>query len=133
MAAEISEAAAANASTLRSTPISCCRGSPVGLSATRNLTPQVASKTPAAPPTNASIKLSVNLCRTTRPVVAPSAFLIAISRCCADARASDNAARFEQAIKRTKPTDPSNTQRAMLTLPTISSRSWTNRTPVFLR
>ena len=62
--------------------------------------------TPRAPPMEASSKLSVSSCRTTRNGEAPRAVRSAISRRRAVPRASKRFATLEQAISSTKATQP---------------------------
>src|SRR5579883_2773272 len=67
-------------------------------------TPQIANKTPNAPPSDASITLSVSSCRTMRKRPAPRLSRTAISRRRAAALASSRLARFAHAIARINPT-----------------------------
>jgi len=73
-------------------------------------TPQSANMTPMAAPANESTRLSVRSCSTRRLRVAPRAVRIDISRTRPLARASCRLATLAQAISRTKPVTPSNSQ-----------------------
>ena len=86
-------------------------------------TPTRASATPSAAPTSDSTTLSVNICRISRPRLAPSAVRMPISRSRADARTSSRFATFVHAINSTRPTDPMSIRSAGLMSPTYSSSS----------
>ena len=76
-----------------------------------------------APPANATTRLSVSICWTTRERVAPTARRTDSSFWRLAARASSSVATFAQAISITKPTAPSSTSSAGRTSPTNASRS----------
>ena len=61
---------------------------------------------PAAPPHNASIRLSVSICRINRPRAAPSADRITISRSRTVARTNSRFATFTHANSSTIPASP---------------------------
>ena len=101
------------------------------LSGTINLSrliPQVATRTPSAPPAKASARLSVTSWRMRRRRVAPKAERIATSRCREVARASKRFATLAQPISSTKATAPKRTSRAERKLPTTWTCSGTNLT-----
>ena len=77
--------------------------------------PQTATSSPAAPPNSVSNRLSVSICATSRPRLAPSAALSASSRRRPAAATSSRFATFTLATSSTRPVAPSTSQRARRT------------------
>ncbi len=121
----MSDSAVVKRTTRRSTTTSASRGMPPGSSATSASTPQIARRSPKAPPHAPSSTLSVRSCRTRRQRAAPSALRTAISVSRADARASSRFATLVHAISNTNPTAPSSSSTASRMLPTVASWSGT--------
>ena len=114
-----SEIARVNASTVPLTPISPKSGRSCGLIACSAFMPQSARSRPEPPPRNARSMFSVSSWRRMRIRWAPSATRTAISRLRAEARAINRFATLAQTMRRTKPTAPRRTKRAVRTFPTI--------------
>ena len=100
-----------------------------GLSATSPSVPCHASISPKAPPSAASIKLSVSSCLTIRPRLAPRAARTAISFCRETPRANSKFATFAQAMSTTKPTAPSRISSALRISPLNCVLKGTRVTP----
>ena len=115
------EMAAVKATTRPSVPTPSRRGSASGIAASRTWVPQAASRIPHAPPASARTRLSVRICRTRRPRLAPSAVRTASSARRDDALARRRFARFAQAIRRTRPTAPARIHNGRRLSPTIPS------------
>ena len=79
------------------------RRSPVEIMRTSTRLPHHASGSASAPPIEASTRLSVRNCRTSRPRLAPNARRTAISRRRPEARASSRLATLAQATSNTMP------------------------------
>ncbi len=119
-----------NASTQPSTRTVSSRGSTLGAARVSSATAQCALRTPSRPPTDASRRLSVSSCLTTRPRPAPKVDRMASSRPRAPARASVRFATLTQPIMRTRPTATTSTTSCGVVLKRISSRSGKSATDV---
>ena len=109
-------------STGRLTCTSSRRGILAGANAINSRTPPKASAVPAAPPANASTRLSARRDLTSWPRLAPSAARTAVSRSALTARASCRLARLTHAISSTAPTAANSSQSAPLTPDATSCR-----------
>ena len=90
--------------TTQSTRTSSSRASSAGKKEGRASTVHSANSSPRAPPATPSTRLSVSICRSTRPRLAPSARRTATSRLRALARDRRRPATLAHAISRTSPT-----------------------------
>src|SRR5215472_9820900 len=123
----------ANRSTRQSTWTSSMRGKSPGQKVRNGLSPTLANMTPSSPPARPRSALSVRLCRTKRPRLAPSATRMANSRSRETARASIKLATFAHAISSTRPTAPSKSQSVDPVSPTSARNSFTcSERPLFV-
>ena len=94
-----------------------------GRTARSAVSAHIATSTPATPPMAETVTLSISICCTSRPRVAPTARRTDSSFCRPDARARSSVATFAHAISSTNPTAPSSTSSGVRTSPTSDSRS----------
>ncbi len=91
-----------------------------GRDAISSCKPYQATSSPAAPPSSASIRLSVSIWRASRPRPAPNAIRTPISRSRAAARISRRLATLAQAMRSTTLTAPISSSNARFVEPDVS-------------
>ena len=132
MIAASSEIPEVKASTSESSPASSSLGSSEGPNAVNPRIPQAARSRPRHPEINANVTLSVSNWRTRRPLPAPRAVLIAISRSRVAPHATVRLATFTQAMSKTNETAANKINSANRVLLLNSTRKGTTPTPMSL-